>query len=81
MPLFGSNSVHLSRVLKLPYMEKLLCVVHVYLCMHADHILYVILYWKERSWEGFGEGHGESSCSRRLSGDVVSGYHILITSY
>ena len=43
MPLFGSNSVHLSRVLKLPYMEKVLCVVHVYLCMHADHILYVIL--------------------------------------
>ena len=43
MPLFGSNSVHLSRVLKLPYMEKLLCVLLVYLCMHADHILYVIL--------------------------------------
>ena len=35
-------------------MAKLLCVVHMYLCMHADHILYVILYWKERSWEGFG---------------------------
>ena len=81
MPLFGSNSVHLSRVLKLPYMEKLLCVVHVYLCMHGDHILYVILEGEKLGGVWFGEGHGESSCSRRLSGDVVSGYHILITSY
>ena len=38
MSLFGNNSVQLSRVLKLPYMEKLLWVIHTYLCMHAGHM-------------------------------------------